>query len=376
MDILKSFGDFNIDNYIGDPRDEYKDSYSELEKLREYYFQRLQNRNIYEYIRLVKYIDKSLFEVLSDLAPARAKISKGLLIEPHFLERSKVRWDKPSGSRNDYESTITTSDNTKVESDVQNTEGVLDASDITTLVSDLNNYQTVIDESDSILLESTNPNYEVEIDYDSVNILDTEYPTYPPQGSVNIQCPTGESLYGEVEGAAMTVVGMDRNSLSNIGFGLYAINGNAIYRTFDSVFGNTQVTGSRISAFLVKESKYINKKTQVSGFPTTPSGPVVYENIITTYDKYSVSILPFGGSIGVGGDVTEVTPINGYLPTHYKFTNGLGEGLQRSYWKGSIQTAATTPDGLSPVETFTTNPNILRVAKTGRGSGEPILEVD
>jgi hypothetical protein len=28
------------------------------------------------------------------------------------------------------------------------------------------------------------------------------------------------------------------------------------------------------------------------------------------------------------------------------------------------------------VETFTTNPNILRVADTGRGSGEPILEVD
>jgi hypothetical protein len=28
------------------------------------------------------------------------------------------------------------------------------------------------------------------------------------------------------------------------------------------------------------------------------------------------------------------------------------------------------------VETFTTNPNILRVAKTGRGSGEPILETD
>jgi hypothetical protein len=28
------------------------------------------------------------------------------------------------------------------------------------------------------------------------------------------------------------------------------------------------------------------------------------------------------------------------------------------------------------VETFTTNPNILRVAKTGRSSGEPILEVN
>ena len=76
------------------------------------------------------------------------------------------------------------------------------------------------------------------------------------------------------------------------------------------------------------------------------------------------------------GVVVEVTPLNGYLKTHYKFVNNLSEGMQRSYWKGSQQTSATTPDGLDPVETFTTNPNILRVARTGRGSGEPILEVD
>ena len=50
--------------------------------------------------------------------------------------------------------------------------------------------------------------------------------------------------------------------------------------------------------------------------------------------------------------------------------------MRRSYFNGSLQTAETTPDGLDPVEIFTTNPNILRVAKTGRGSGEPILEVD
>ena len=56
--------------------------------------------------------------------------------------------------------------------------------------------------------------------------------------------------------------------------------------------------------------------------------------------------------------------------------NGLSTGLERSYFIGSQQTATTTPDGLPAVETFTTNPNILRVAKTGRGSGEPILEVD
>ena len=29
--------------------------------------------------------------------------------------------------------------------------------------------------------------------------------------------------------------------------------------------------------------------------------------------------------------------------------------MTRSFWKGSLQSAATTPDGLDPVETFTTN---------------------
>jgi hypothetical protein len=86
--------------------------------------------------------------------------------------------------------------------------------------------------------------------------------------------------------------------------------------------------------------------------------------------------LDFPNTISVGGNIVEVNQLDNYFPSHYKFTNGLGEGLQRSYWKGSLQTAESTPDGLSPVEFFTTNPNILRVAKTGRGSGEPILEVD
>jgi hypothetical protein len=70
-----------------------------------------------------------------------------------------------------------------------------------------------------------------------------------------------------------------------------------------------------------------------------------------------------------------VTPLKGYFPTHYKYKNNLYEGLQRSFFKGSVQSSTTTPDGLSAVETFTTNPNILRVANTGRGSGEPILIV-
>ena len=375
MDILKAFGDFNIDNYIGNPADEYRENYKDLETLRTYYFQRLE-RNIYEYIQLIKYVDKSLFEVLTDLTPARANISKGLLIEPHFLERSKVKWNKPESLRNDYEVYIDNRVNDKIESTYDVEEGILDAQNITIFNGELNNYDGIVDADSITIVEGTNPTYGGTIDYDVTNIAETEFPTYPNTGSVNIECPTGASLYGEVDAFSVEQIGMEKNSLANLGYGLYAKRGNSIFRRYDETFGNLETTGSRVSAFLVKETKAKKKKVQTGGYPATTSGPIKYETLTTYEDKYYVSLLPFSGSIAIGNDITQVTSINGYLPTHYKFVNGLGEGLQRSYFKGSKQTAATTPDGLDPVETFTTNPNVLRVAKTGRGSGEPILEVD
>jgi len=54
----------------------------------------------------------------------------------------------------------------------------------------------------------------------------------------------------------------------------------------------------------------------------------------------------------------------------------LTRGLQNSFYKGSKNTAATTLDGSSPIETFISNPTTLTVNKTGRNNSEPILEVD
>ena len=39
----------------------------------------------------------------------------------------------------------------------------------------------------------------------------------------------------------------------------------------------------------------------------------------------------------------------------------------RSFRNRSIQTTTTTLDGKSPIETFCTNPNILKVSDTSRG---------
>jgi hypothetical protein len=377
MDILKTFGDFNIDNYIGNPGDEYKDKYSDLDTLRHYYFERLGNRDIYEYIRLVRYIDKSLFDVLADLAPARAKISKGLLIEPHYLERSKTRWDKPMAENDARETKIDINETNKLELSYDVKTALLDATEVVTLTEQMDNYDTLLDANEIYKLNSVKEDYSSLIDYADVSRIIGEASFY----ETAIQCPTGSSLTGEADSFTFTEVGMDKNSLSNAGFGLYAINGVGIVHTIDTLFGNYSDTGSRQNIYLVKEKYQQKIPVQIAGYPTTrslthPNEQVKYSNEYVTKYRYKVSVLPFSGSIAANDNIVQVTALNGYFPTHYKYKNNLSLCMQYSYYKGSVQSAATTPDGLSPVETFTTNPNILRVAKTGRGSGEPILEVD
>ena len=59
------------------------------------------------------------------MAPARAKVSKGLLIEPHYLERSKTRWNPIQSERNDYETFINIDDNTAIESSYESKEAFI-----------------------------------------------------------------------------------------------------------------------------------------------------------------------------------------------------------------------------------------------------------
>jgi hypothetical protein len=371
MDIIKSLGNFNIDNYIGAPADENKDDYTELKNLREYYFGRL-NRDIYEYIRLIKYIDKSLFDVLEDLVPARAKISKGLLIEPHYLERSKTKWDRPTSEKRDYETFVDIDDTINLVGDNNQFQANLDAESDVILSHQYDNYIANIDGESDVVLVSTTPFYHSSIDVDDSTDLTGDYPTYISE----IQVPDGGGAEASAESFTFEQIGMDANSLENLGFGLYApISATGSLTTID-IFGNT--TSSRKLIFKTKEEFIEKISVQTAGWPvTTNNEQVEYELQNVTKTRFKVTILPIGSTAPiVGNDIVEVTPLNGYFPTHYRYKNNLSEGLQKSFFKGSKQTTATTPDGLDPVETFTTNPNILRVADTGRGSGEPILEVD
>lgn len=372
MDIVKAFGDFNIDNYIGDPSDQYRAGYKQLDTLRKYYFERL-NLNVSEYIQLVKYINKSLFDVLADLAPARAKISKGLLIEPHFLERSKVQWNRPDAENIAYNALISVDDADKVEMEYNTFEAEIIEKDETVVEGEYRTFLGEINQQDETTIEANTAFYVGDFDYINDEFIEADLPMYEGSASFELRY----ELLGELETfGKYESIGNQANSMDNLGFGLYAEDTTTIWKRYDF---NSNYTESRANVYLVESERLKNVLTQVSGYPRAGAGPneqVEYALVPTAFKEYVVSILPYPDTLSVGGTITNVTPLQGYFPTHYKFKNNLYEGLQRSFYKGSVQSVTTTPDGLSPVETFTTNPNILRVANTGRGSGEPILIVD
>jgi hypothetical protein len=91
-DIISQLGSFNIGEYIGDPRQVSSSLtyYPDFNKLRDDYFSKYtSNYNLWDYIRLIKFYDNSLFKMIQDFTPARAGLASGIVIKQTMLERNK-----------------------------------------------------------------------------------------------------------------------------------------------------------------------------------------------------------------------------------------------------------------------------------------------
>jgi len=93
FDFFASIDDFN--NQIGEPIHEYRDRYKGLEKLRNLFFERVQNTpDVDRFVNLYKWLDAALDSIVVNLMPASANASDKVrsIIEEHALGRSKYRW--------------------------------------------------------------------------------------------------------------------------------------------------------------------------------------------------------------------------------------------------------------------------------------------
>ena len=113
-DIVYQLGSFRLDDVIGSPLPSVQTSskYEDLTTLKNQYFKgaketalfqntrllnaRIQKRfNYWDYIKTIQYIDHTLFKLVEQFVPAKANLKTGLLIEPHYLERSKFARELP-----------------------------------------------------------------------------------------------------------------------------------------------------------------------------------------------------------------------------------------------------------------------------------------
>ena len=107
-DIIGTFGHGVVSDAIADPRfiSESSDRYPELTRIAEDYFKKYQGVTItdptyngglptiiekeYDYNRLIKFYETSLFKAIKNYVPARTSLSTGIIVKQHLLERNKA----------------------------------------------------------------------------------------------------------------------------------------------------------------------------------------------------------------------------------------------------------------------------------------------
>jgi hypothetical protein len=92
-DIIQTFGFGVISDVLADPRflSSSDDYYPGLRSIAKEYFEKYSQGNIYDYLRLIKYFDNSIFKAIKNYVPARTSVSTGIVIKQHLLERNRVR---------------------------------------------------------------------------------------------------------------------------------------------------------------------------------------------------------------------------------------------------------------------------------------------
>ena len=376
MDIIKSLPDFIIDDYIGDPSHQYMDDYPDLLGLRKYVFGRY-NLNIYEYINIIKYIDKSLFETIKQMIPARVKTMDGLLIEPHFLERNKERREAPEAELMESKEglyDVSRGSAIHINSSVEHKDGNLDLSNLIVFEETLPQYDSTISDGLVQEVEADFKDYNATISDTKDTILSSSRLDY----EVFVETQESQSLMTELDFNNSTIVGLDPDGITRAGFGIGPATNGFIIRTTRDNFNNYKKEKLRV--WVVKKEKKFKQKVQLnpldSSLGTIVSESAVRTKTIISFTSPSGSLASSVGQVDNDGTIIQVTPLNGYLPTHHRNTSDLTTGMENSYFKGCKQTQATTLDGTPPIEVFTTNPNTLKVSDSGRGSGEPIIEVE
>lgn len=91
LDIAHDMGGVRFDDFVGNPLDYRNKEYKALRPLREHYWKKHNNPyDFFDYLKILRHLDHTLFSQVEHLIPARCNAQVGLLIKGNMLERPKI----------------------------------------------------------------------------------------------------------------------------------------------------------------------------------------------------------------------------------------------------------------------------------------------
>lgn len=95
--ITGTLPNIDIAQLIANPALQYSSSYTPLVDVSNTYFKTnyTSRYNVWDFIRIIKYYNNSLFKMLKDFVPARASLASSIIVKPHMLERNKYARHEP-----------------------------------------------------------------------------------------------------------------------------------------------------------------------------------------------------------------------------------------------------------------------------------------
>lgn len=127
-DIAEQFAGLSLDDYIGSYGEVYSNDYEDLAHIRQEYLKKnVIPHKTQNYVRLLQHFNGSLFSIIKQMVPYRANLQTGLVLEPHLLDRSKVKTtSRPIAEDEYYETLIDMPSVGEPTADLSNLTGSLD----------------------------------------------------------------------------------------------------------------------------------------------------------------------------------------------------------------------------------------------------------
>ena len=408
-DIMFSMGNLDFSDYIGDPRDQFKTYYRGLRKIKDIYWQKYNSpNNFWDYIRILKFYDKAIFEQMKSLIPARANAHLGTLIEPNLFERSKAIIGKPPERENTYwEDSIDLNYAESASGQYLDTEGFISESTHPGLSGTEDYFQTFISESTTPGLDGTSDYYQTFISESAIPGLNGTQDYYQSFISESV-VPNLFGLYVDTEGFVSESVypglkGEYGDYTSSIDINTDVLTFSGTYEDFSKVatYGPNSSTGIDTYETFHMPSLYSFTNNargdntysgsyiagHNGGYSGGQNGKSIFEEVeppfisgsrkseyhmVETYFYNSKNSFYRGGNMNIKDHARFHSNSSSLKPAEITPLYESSTGLRNLFFDGCKLTDDGTTDGKEVIEVTITSPTIL----TTKESGDSKLSVE